>query len=268
MFQVYLDESADAKKEKIFVVAGWLGKADVWADFIPRWSDRIQREGLKSFHMTDCEARRQQFAGWDLQRKDQLVRDLTRIIDETDITACAAALGPHEFKRVVAKYPVMQDEFWSGDAYFYLFTACALSVVHLIKEHPDTVSAAFVFDQQEKIAHKMLEGFRQMKNSKAIPEQAKRLGSLTFVSRELAVPLQAADLLAYEIRKFYENRMLHPDRVPRKAIMAMSRKLNRTCDFRWSEEELEKLAKRWVSAALPADVSASLGAGNGHQPPA
>ena len=264
MFKVYLDESADAKKERIFVIAGWLGSVETWEQFIPKWHDRISREGLRSFHMTDCEARRQEFKGWSVERKNDLVVDLINIINATEITGFASGVVMPDFKRIVANHPTMRRFAYSSDPYFLIFTKCAHDICGSISGLPASEEVAFVFDEQETIADKMVEYFRRIKHG-TVMKCRRRLRSITFASRENEMPLQAADMLAYEVRKFKENSWVCPDRPERKSFASIKHKIVADAAHLFGDEFLSELAKMFSARFSP--NGRLLGPRNSHQSP-
>ena len=55
MLSVFGDESHDAAKKRVFVVAGLLGNSDTWAEVREKWKDRLP-EGL-IFHASRLRVR-------------------------------------------------------------------------------------------------------------------------------------------------------------------------------------------------------------------
>jgi hypothetical protein len=268
VFQVYLDESADAKKEKIFVIAGWMGTMQTWADFIPQWDDRIRHESIKSFHMADCEARRQEFSGWSLKRKNDLVRDLVGLIEKTEITAYIAGAKMADFIAVMDRFPVLRRFWYIRDPYYLLFNKCVFATCKTIDDipgMPEWAQVSYLFDEHKNVSRKILQNYRWHKRDEKFVYRH-RLGSLTFASRETVIPLQAADLLAYEVRKWQENLWVCPERPERKPFEVLKDKIDvgsaQLFDVKYLEGLLRHLAARF------SDSRASQKPGHGHEPSA
>ena len=89
------DESADAKKERVFAVAAIFGTEDEWGLAMREWLRRTR--GLP-FHATDCEA----VFGEHRQASLDLYRDLTQILAKSYLVGFAVALDLVSYREVFA----------------------------------------------------------------------------------------------------------------------------------------------------------------------
>jgi hypothetical protein len=89
------DESADAKKERVFAVAAVFGTEDEWADAIRPWLRRTR--GLP-FHATDCEAYHPDKDVHDANLK--LYYDLTQILVKSHLVGFAVTLNLVTYKEI------------------------------------------------------------------------------------------------------------------------------------------------------------------------
>jgi hypothetical protein len=78
----FIDESADPKRERVFALASLVGHELFWQQFGALMKERLQRDGIEVFHMTDCENGWGEFRKWknDKARAIALVTDLVTLI--------------------------------------------------------------------------------------------------------------------------------------------------------------------------------------------
>jgi hypothetical protein len=48
-----MDDSADEKRQKVFVVAGFIGDTEEWFEVERHWNARLERDGLAYFRATE-----------------------------------------------------------------------------------------------------------------------------------------------------------------------------------------------------------------------
>src|SRR5688572_24697573 len=97
MLHAYLDESHDAKAERVFAVAGLFGSDEQWKQLEERWRART---GGMVFHAADCEANRKAFAKRSPEENRALFIDLVRILAGSHILGFGSAMdlkGYNEF---------------------------------------------------------------------------------------------------------------------------------------------------------------------------
>jgi len=96
--QLYLDESGHASRHPIVAVAGFLGTAEAWSDFPARWNGILSSHGVvPPFHMTDFEAKKAQFRGWDETRRRALLAPLMDEITARPLCMIGTALAVDRF---------------------------------------------------------------------------------------------------------------------------------------------------------------------------
>lgn len=110
---------------------------------------------------------------------------------------------------------------------------------------------ALVLSEQVEFRHRALQIYEEVKDS---PYYSHRVLPPVFRDMRDIVPLQAADIIAYEMYKEFERRTYRADSEPRfgfKRIMAMSKRYNKpplfrffaNQDFKGLIREQEKLTK-------------------------
>jgi hypothetical protein len=205
----YMDESVD-KDRRMFVVGGFVGRADAWSSLRFDWVDRLQPKRLphpvKAFHMTDCENGGREFRddlGWDKQSRTALIIDLIDIICRYPIGMFGMGLPIKEYESLT---PVTDEGIKLGySQYHFIFQAAIAYLVGELEDNDfprhDTVD--FFFDRKSphetwaKRLHKELQTTNK--------PWSHRIGPLTFDSKENLRLLQVADVGAYESMKYLTN---------------------------------------------------------------
>src|SRR5712692_10503716 len=77
MLSVFGDESADETKQRVFAVAGVIGREEQWEQLEARW---IARTGSFPFHAKDCESDQGDYKGIDHQQNQDLYKDLAQLL--------------------------------------------------------------------------------------------------------------------------------------------------------------------------------------------
>ncbi len=82
MFTACFDASGSDHDQPILMVAGFVSSASDWVDFERKWKERLKVEGIECFHAVEFAHSKGQFSGWRDQedRRRKLLRDLLDII--------------------------------------------------------------------------------------------------------------------------------------------------------------------------------------------
>jgi hypothetical protein len=181
------------------VLAGFIARADDWIHFEEKWQEALNKPpSLKFFKMKECKARRGQFDGWSKVERDERLLELARIIKETAMASVFSLVRRDEFDGVY------KNIFLSGPyefVYWSLVSATLMSMRHFqVTEKVD-----FIFDEQLRLSDKI-----QAEYSTVVAGMPPTLRSLmggrpVHGSDKKFLPLQAADLLAWHIRRWHHD---------------------------------------------------------------
>ncbi|MGD1094541.1 MAG: hypothetical protein ABSB35_21430 [Bryobacteraceae bacterium] len=185
-FTCYFDASGTQHDQPALAVGGFMSTAEQWLEFEAAWKARLFKGGLKYFHRKEL----------NLKRHPGLLEDLASIIRDYAMRKFGMVVRVAELH----KLPKAEYEDWHLDAYSYAGRACAAHVrLWAKKEHLRSVPR-LVFatgdtgrDQLERRLRN--DGFTGVAFQPAKDERDRKTGFIT----PAAVPLQAADLLAYEL---------------------------------------------------------------------
>jgi hypothetical protein len=210
MFTVFGDESADAQKKRVFAVAGLFGNAKDWQEFESEW---FERTGGKVFHAADCESDRKEFSGIAHADNLRLYKDLTHILCKSRLLGFCVAidLAGH---RVV--FPGVPD-----DIPYYM---CFRDVIRRCAKHAylsiEQEQVRFVFDsriesnQNAGMLYDYMANLAEWKYSSVFEE-------VTFETRHKHIGIQAADLVAREGMKDFDNVLLGNPRPRRRSMQVL-----------------------------------------------
>jgi hypothetical protein len=81
--QAFVDESGGKGQGRNFVMAALAGHSEAWANFTDEWRECLaQSPGIRSFKMREAVSGRGQFHGWPAQERNALLLKLARIINQ------------------------------------------------------------------------------------------------------------------------------------------------------------------------------------------
>lgn len=203
----YGDESGTNEGTRVATVAGYLGQVSEWRRFEREWSKVLKKYQVRLMHRSDLETWHGEFTaecGWDPARRTAFLTELQPIIKSCTKVAVGSAIIKEDFQEVM---PEWLRRFFGG-VYGWCAHECIVAV-RVWCERPNRGRAHpinWAFEQgaegQGQVAA-MLTELSQIPGLKA----AFRIGEFSFPDKTV-VPLQAADLLAYEIIKQVENQIL------------------------------------------------------------
>ncbi len=205
----YCDESF---VDEFFVVAGYLGWNSVWdRDFHPAWKgviDFAKPQPITQFAAADCRHASGEFKGWD-KKTDcvRLVSDLVSVIERHDMVGFASvvilpgALDPNQ-KRLREKRHVVEK-----GSYAVAVGRMLWLVARHWPDFPEIESVSVVLDRKQGFYSRVEEQYEKVKAEIRSPADAAKFELPIPGDSEKLSPIQAADLLAYEVYKECANRI-------------------------------------------------------------
>ena len=235
----YLDES---KSDPMFVLGGLVSTASGWARFSREWRKVLKESNVPYLHMKEFAFFRGVFAEWTERMRRSFLNRLLFLINSPrePIYSFSCIFNFRDYDRIFpSKFQRQQSH------YFFAFQSCMTGIKihchrHKLLAEGETID--LVLDQQEQYSGRALAIFNNYKIAPFMPEEERNmLGSLSFADDKVVIPLQAADLLAYEINKNQRGFVRHAGTV--------LGDLQGT-HVRWNEALLFEYAKR-MKALLP-----------------
>jgi hypothetical protein len=187
-------------------MAGLVAPTLNWEFFEANWKAALNRFDLPYFHMQDFAQFKGAFRGWTEDGRRELFDALLRIIIESGAMPFGSIVPLAEYKKVTGD----RQAHWV-EPYYVCMVSC-IGLVAAFHSHTSFERVALVFSEQAKFKHQALGLFEDIRQHYTFAQKA--LPPSFHNMREL-VPLQAADLIAYEMKKEYERRAFKPETNPR-----------------------------------------------------
>lgn len=197
-------DAAGKEESEVLVVAGFISSQEDWAAFDVEWRARLKNDGLDYFHMVDFAGSRKQFAnGWknDEKRRQNLFADLIGIIKGRAYRKFASAIEMRTFNRLSDA----NKKQYALNAYVLAARSCATDVrIWQEKEHFQPATA-YVFEDGDDGRGKMIQRF--LNDNLPIPHFKPKKDGIKDDGTEIKAytPLQAADILCYELLKLHRH---------------------------------------------------------------
>ncbi len=243
--KAYFDGSGHIKDPNLHFtgMAGFVAPKRIWEDVQGKWNAIACDYSLREpFHMRHFAHSLGQFKGWEKRRKESLYRSLIQILVESEAMPTGCIVSGAAFQSLNARQQAALKS-----PYFTAMQECIRGACsQAIALEPETVD--IVFAKQLDYGTLDAKGEENRENSGtterlfyAIKHNVPQLGRYmgTYESGEPAtmIPLQAADILAYEITKEYENLI-----TSKRAIRRSYQELMRTGGHRPLVKFLHRLA--------------------------
>jgi hypothetical protein len=229
MFTLYCDDSGTHAQSPIAVAACFIAPVLQWEHFVKDWNDANDAENFDVFHMADFVAHKEQFALPEWQDEQKRARTLQRLISIINIRrhyAIAAAVEK------IALDKEMPQHFTEGYAlgknhYTFAMRMCLGKVLKWRKRHGHTEPIQYIFDEMSKGKGEINAVFERVLSEGAEQMQAFGVakGGWSFQSKSAVLPLQAADILAWESYNYMQKTYLPEIKQPmRKSFEVLTEK--------------------------------------------
>ena len=148
--------------------------------------------------MAEAQNLRDQFRGWDVPARDQKLRGLARVIRHFKPKSIHSSVSRAEFKSIVT--PVAPYGF--NRPYLYCFDAIMVSLANSMLEYGlPRVPIDFIFDEQGGVGEEARFFYRIIRDGQPAAVRAMLSRDPIFRDDKLVLPIQAADMLAWHVRR-------------------------------------------------------------------
>lgn len=198
LYSAYFDESS-GNDSPVYVVAGFLSQDALWRQFEKEWKEVLGDFKISSFHAQHFAMRKGEFRGWREPQRRKLMASLLAVIQRRARLGFAAVVHARDFREVFKG----KDRAEIGSVYKLCCLACFTEIGEWAKKNYQIEPVAHFFDVGNKNAGEVLKTYQEVKSD---PKRLDyRLGAIAFESDAVVVPLQAADLAAYELWKWLDE---------------------------------------------------------------
>lgn len=214
MLKCYVDDSgSDERPGGLFVLAGYIMEEARWEAFAEDWHSRLHNTpAIDYFHMADAEAAEGLFLNMRYDDREFKVRSLANVIQRANPIAIEARMGWDDYLDIVDG----KVDPRLNNPYAFLFFKILGTVSQIQIEIDEAYKRSgqsnpygmqtvdFIFDEQGDAGLKCLDWYGELK--KRVPEPHKTMIANTpmFKDDRLLNPLQAADMLAWHIRRQHQ----------------------------------------------------------------
>lgn len=202
-YKAYIDDSASAEDDRILLLAGYAHIAPVWASFSDDW-DRVmkQKPRIAYCHMSEAESLKGQFLGWSKPERDRKLAALANTIVKHDPWSIECFVSRKKYEEILE--PVISYDL--RGPYLPCFYGTIISLARYHAHTGITLPTDFIFDEHGKIGAEAVLWYEEIKKGQR-PEIKALMGSTPiFRDDEKVLPLQAADMIAWHLRRRRESR--------------------------------------------------------------
>jgi Protein of unknown function (DUF3800) len=209
--QACIDDSGSEPTKPHFILAGFVAPASGWAALSTEWQAALDESPkLEYFKMNEAILLIKQFdkkKGWDEAKRDDRLITFTRIIRKHAKIRIHAKMKNADFDKYIKSIPVPNRKLVSDSPYILLFTQIILAMAVRGDIYGVNEPCDFMFDEQvgfsEAIQHYWPMFKETVKNSSKSDLPA-FVGDLPiFRDEKRFLPLQAADLYAWQMRNYF-----------------------------------------------------------------
>ena len=202
MFAIYCDDSGTDDESRVAAVAGYVGKVAKWEAFQKEWLKALRDFGIDTMHRVDLEGFKGEFETWNnplrikfLQRIQPIIRDHTRY-------PIGSAVIKADFEKIIPESVTAKF----GGVYGWCTHDClvAMHVWYDAQGYRNPVDWIF---EAGTVGHGQVDALFQHLYDNPKTRAEYHIKGWSFQGKSL-VPLQAADVLAYEVFKQVTNQIL------------------------------------------------------------
>jgi hypothetical protein len=252
MIRAFVDDSGSGGDSTWYVLAGYVGTFCDWVGFESDWRAVLaDPPRIEYFKASEAESLKEQFADFTRDQANARIDALIQVIGRHTQRAIIVRARQKDYNEVIKPNV---PEIWD-DAYHFLFPAFISAVLAMEKYSGAGDPAEFVFDRSQRLEKRAKIQYTQLLQ---IPQYA-RMANVSFRDEKGFLPLQAADLLAWQVRRAfcvtteprrarYDNSLNCPQEAPFEEILTRQKLRNVL-------EAMEANATREATAlGIPVDV--------------
>ena len=192
MARAFIDDSGSGGDSRYYVLGGYSASIEEWEQFSDLWQAELDRSpSIRYFKMREAESLRRQFSGWSAEARDAKVNALIDVIYSCRLIEASIAVPVKEFEEILR--PELPPD--CSDPYLICFS-CLVAAFSMTNRYAGKID--FVFDQDQKNEKKARAWYPL---SKVLLHNPGFFGEINFWNDEDFAPLQAADLIAWQVRR-------------------------------------------------------------------
>lgn len=200
MLAVYIDDSGTHPDSDIAVAAGFASEIGYWSAFESEWKAALSVAGIlnEGFHSSEFEAQQKPtFSGWSNAKRDTLREALVKAITDHALVGVAAAVKKSDYDALVQG---KLREKLGDHHYTFAVQACLYQLQGWMRYANYHEPMQYVFDRMSNLKSKNEINlvFDDLYRHGIHNRFGIEPGGYSFESRKAFIPLQAADIIAWE----------------------------------------------------------------------
>jgi uncharacterized protein DUF3800 len=203
MLTAYFDDSGTHDDSDVVIIAGLSGNQHQWQAFENAWRAKLQspspgKPPLSRFHMYECHNALGEFSGWGRTATEFVAHELGQIIIKNGLWAYGCAVLRKDWDASVTG--LIRTAL--GDAEGFCARQCFVMTLAWASKYASDSHIAFVFDHRPHRRWELDKLFELFQREGRRDNKCPELASLSVASSKQFLPLQGADLMAWE---FYHH---------------------------------------------------------------
>jgi hypothetical protein len=223
----YDASGSETDGDGVIYVAGMLSTADKWFRLDREWADVLRRFRVPYFHMKEFAPGVGPFASWrdDKDKRREFLERLFRVVKKGVNKSFGHGFSLADFRSVNRLYRFSEQY---GGAYSFAAGACSASVRQWMAKNKPRTAIYHVFEKGDAGQHHLArllpkyEGIIPLIIPKTETYNGAVIGFAAF---------QAADLIAWEMRRGLDDFLKGAGIQPRKSLTALLRTIPTQCRF-------------------------------------
>lgn len=189
--EVYFDESGTHDGSPVMTMAGYLFKRTQAQRFSRDWAKCLKQLGLPAAHMTDCATGNGDYAAMPMEQRITSEKLLIKHIKQRSVLGFSFAVDPNLYDEVMGPFALMMS------AYSYLLMISVASVRHWaqMRSYADRIS--YFFESGHRHANEANQYMNMIAEHGPEVVEFMSYQNHAFLDKRTALPLQAADMLAW-----------------------------------------------------------------------
>jgi hypothetical protein len=240
--EVYVDESGTHDGSPMLTVAGYLFEREQARKFSRDWQKVLDKYGLPAAHMTDAVRCEQDYkkAGMELADCDKCNRLLIENIKRRTRLGFGASVDPAAYARIVGTANN------APSAYTYALQSCFVMIRRWAAETNFEGDIAYFFEAGHASQSEADRYFRAALLASERAKAKNHYAGHAFLDKRKALPLQAADMLAWQYHHYHARKAKCGISTRRADFSALLRPHDVCTEHR--DEELERFRDMIVNA--------------------
>lgn len=231
---LYFDDAFTHEGSEAVGFGGWLSSFDRWIELEKEWQRALKEQGISVFHSNELALKdRGPYKDWPEERKNAFMTRLTTLVGNLVDYGVGCGIVRADYERELPAW--LQRDFKDPLNFCVYGTMILISRQHELGKLTVAEKPLRTMIERKPGYEGAMSTIYYRCRDRLAPEL---IGDLSWGSKK-DVPLQAADLIAYEIAKYVANLRYRPELRMRKSLEALARQ-SKLLITTPEEQELQK----------------------------